>query len=98
MIDKVDVSEILRLNDLTFDYLGADGIVHTGFLMTNKAHNFILDITLSVGVLGLIFYILLFVFFLWCDPENTILGYRGNSHNLSSLRSHLVLNQVSLAT
>ena len=60
------MAKIIRVYDYDFDYLGVDGIVHTGYLITNKAHNLIMDVALSLGIVGLISYISLFIFFIWC--------------------------------
>jgi O-antigen ligase len=74
LVDKVDVAKIIRVYDYDFDYLGVDGIVHVGYLITNKAHNLILDIAISVGILGLVSYLSLFIFFIWCAVNSTFRG------------------------
>ncbi|MGC1246325.1 MAG: O-antigen ligase family protein [Spirulinaceae cyanobacterium] len=50
---------ILALNEASFDYLEA-GQIKRSPLPTYKAHNLILDTTLSVGILGTITYLSLF--------------------------------------
>lgn len=65
LIDKVPIHKIHRLNDFTFDYIGTDKSLHFGIIFTNKAHNLLLDTTLSVGIAGLISYFILLVFFVW---------------------------------
>lgn len=61
----VGVVEILRNNHSTFEYLGEDGHVHRVRTLTNKAHNIILDTAVSVGLVGLTLYALLFGFFVY---------------------------------
>jgi O-antigen ligase len=51
--------KIIRLDDFTFKYQHKDGRILTASLPTVKAHNIILDTTLSVGLLGLIPYLAL---------------------------------------
>ncbi len=51
---------ILRIDDFTFDYRHEDGSFHQEIISSNKAHNLILDTTISVGILGTIAY-----FWLW---------------------------------
>lgn len=62
--EKVAVAQVLRLNDFTFDYQGIDGQFYTGILITNKAHNLVLDTALSVGIVGLVCYSFLWLFFM----------------------------------
>lgn len=59
------VDKVLRLGDFSFDYQNKNGEVKRKQLPTVKAHNLILDTTLSVGILGLISYSTLFVFCFW---------------------------------
>lgn len=74
LIDKVAVSEIIQLNDLSFSYLGIDQKLHTAFLITNKAHNIFLDTAISVGILGLLVYLTMFVFWLYCTYKSRFQG------------------------
>jgi O-antigen ligase len=53
------LANVVRLGDFTFDYKHKDGRILTAQLPTVKAHNLILDTTLSVGLLGLIPYLAL---------------------------------------
>jgi O-antigen ligase len=62
---QVAVAQIVRINDSTFDYLGIDGKVYSGMLINNKAHNILLDTTLSTGGLGFLSYTILIAFSLW---------------------------------
>ena len=48
-----------------FRYIGTDGLAHRGWVFSNKAHNLILDVWLSVGLGGLISYGLLLGLLLW---------------------------------
>lgn len=74
LLEKVAVAQVFKLDDFTFDYQGTDGKLHTGILIANKAHNLLLDTTLSVGVLGLLCYALLWWFFLKCTVRTTLVG------------------------
>lgn len=74
LLEKVNVAQVITLDDFTFDYQGTDGQLHTGLLISNKAHNLFLDTTLSVGVLGLLCYTLLWGFFLKCAIRSALLG------------------------
>ena len=62
---RVGVARILRNNHASFEYLGEDGNVYRVATATNKAHNIILDTAVSVGLVGLGLYTLLFGFFVW---------------------------------
>lgn len=57
--------KITRLGEFSFDYQRFDGEFGTQALPTVKAHNLILDTTLSLGVLGMLSYLTLLGFFLW---------------------------------
>ncbi len=54
--------EVVRLGDFSFDVINEKGKLHTKPLPTAKAHNLILDVTLSIGILGLLSYFALIVF------------------------------------
>lgn len=66
--------KITRLGDFTFDYQHSDGRRGKQALITVKAHNLILDTTLSVGILGLVSYLVLLGFCLWLVIQSP---YRG---------------------
>ncbi len=53
---------VVNLGNFSFDYRGKNGQLRTLPIPTYKAHNLILDTTLSVGVLGLLCYGALLVF------------------------------------
>lgn len=53
------LAKLLRLGDFDFTYKHKDGRILTAQLPTVKAHNLILDTTLSVGLLGLLPYLAL---------------------------------------
>ena len=74
LLEKVPVAQVIALDDFTFDYQGTDLKLHTGLLIANKAHNLLLDTTLSVGVLGLLCYALLWWFFLKYTVRTTLIG------------------------
>lgn len=57
--------KVLHLGDFSFDYQNKNGQLKRKQLPTVKAHNLILDTTLSVGILGLISYLTLFTFCFW---------------------------------
>jgi hypothetical protein len=59
--EKIPIEQIVSLQDFTFKYLGVDGKFYTGILMTNKAHNFLLDTSISIGLLGLSSYLFLLI-------------------------------------
>lgn len=77
LADKVPMERILELGNFSFNYLGTDGKTHIEGLWNNKAHNLFLDTAVSVGLLGLIFYIALLVFFLWCTIHTAVWGLEG---------------------
>jgi O-antigen ligase len=47
---------VVNLDQFTYDYITINGQVNTREIPTSKAHNLILDTTLSVGIIGLISY------------------------------------------
>ena len=57
---------VIRLGDFSFDYRGKNGHLSTMPIPTYKAHNLILDTTLSVGMLGMLCYAALLVFCFRC--------------------------------
>jgi O-antigen ligase len=57
--------KVTRLGDFTFDYQNKNGQLMTSELPTVKAHNLILDTTLSVGLLGMLPYFALLAFCIW---------------------------------
>ena len=59
------VDKVIRLGDFSYDYENKNGVRRRKQLPTVKAHNLILDTTLSVGILGLISYLTLFAFCFW---------------------------------
>lgn len=65
VINLEKTPKIVRLGDFSFDYLDEKEQIRTIALPTAKAHNLILDTTISVGILGLFVYISLFSFSLW---------------------------------
>lgn len=56
---------VVSLGEFSFDYKGKNGDIHTKLIPTYKAHNLILDTTLSVGFLGMLCYGALFGFCLY---------------------------------
>ncbi|MDF5725022.1 MAG: hypothetical protein PUP91_32135 [Rhizonema sp. PD37] len=59
------LAKVIRLSDFDFQYKHKNGQLQTAQLPTTKAHNLILDTTLSVGLLGLQPYLTLLGFCLW---------------------------------
>ncbi|MCL1475566.1 O-antigen ligase family protein [Argonema antarcticum] len=57
---------IVHLGDFSFDYVNKEGVIRTKPIISNKAHNLILDSSLSVGILGMVCYGVLLGFCLWC--------------------------------
>lgn len=66
--------KVVRLGNFSFDYFSSDGQLQTRSLSTTKAHNLILDTTLSVGFLGMLSYLGLLGFYLWGVVQSP---YRG---------------------
>ncbi|MFB2920076.1 O-antigen ligase family protein [Aerosakkonema funiforme] len=54
--------KVVRLGDFSLDYVNKKGKLSTIPLPTAKAHNLLLDTTLSVGILGLLSYSALIIF------------------------------------
>lgn len=61
----IKITKVIRLGDFSFDYQDENGQIKTAQLPTTKAHNLILDTTLSVGLLGLASYLALLGWCLW---------------------------------
>ncbi|MEH2253848.1 O-antigen ligase family protein [Nostoc sp.] len=59
------ITKVIRLGDFSFDYQDESGEIKTAQLPTTKAHNLILDTTLSVGLLGMASYLALLGWCLW---------------------------------
>ncbi|MEH1903334.1 MAG: O-antigen ligase family protein [Nostoc sp.] len=59
------ITKVIRLGDFSFDYQDENGQIKTAELPTTKAHNLILDTTLSVGLLGMASYLALLGWCLW---------------------------------
>ncbi|MEH2101289.1 MAG: O-antigen ligase family protein [Nostoc sp.] len=59
------ITKVIRLGDFSFDYQDENGQIKTAQLPTTKAHNLILDTTLSVGLLGMVSYLALLGWCLW---------------------------------
>lgn len=74
LMDSSPVSKVLRVDDFTFSYEGADGSLRLGILLTNKAHNLIIDNALSIGMIGLIASFILFAFFIWNTSKSMLWG------------------------
>lgn len=79
LFDQVNVSEILSMKTYTFKYIGTDNMVHVGLIMVAKVHNFILDTVLSVGIIGLLSYLSLFAYFIWCSFNSTLRGIEASA-------------------
>ena len=60
-----EIEQLRGTDHYYFRYLSTDGKVHLGQVLSNKAHNLILDVWLSVGLGGLVSYVLLLGIFLW---------------------------------
>ncbi|MDQ3457929.1 MAG: O-antigen ligase family protein [Deinococcota bacterium] len=68
--EGVPVAEIVSVNNNSFRYIGTDGQEYGGGVLTNKAHNLVLDLTVSVGVVGLLLYAALFGYALFSTLRN----------------------------
>jgi len=67
-------AKITRLDDFSFEFQRQDGHIDTLALPTAKAHNLILDTTLSIGMLGMLSYLTLLGFCLYLLLQSP---YRG---------------------
>jgi len=56
---------VVNLDEFTYDYITINGQVRTREIPTYKAHNLILDTTLSIGILGLISYAFLWGYYIY---------------------------------
>lgn len=74
VINFNQTQKIVHLGDFSFDYLDEKGQIHTSALPTAKAHNLILDTTISVGILGLLVYLALFIICIWKIIKSPTLG------------------------
>jgi O-Antigen ligase len=74
LINNIPVDKVLSLGDFTFSYEGVDGSLHLGMLLTNKAHNLIIDSILSIGMIGFISVLMLFGFFIWNASKSILWG------------------------
>jgi len=74
LVDNTPINKVLGLGDFTFSYEGVDGHLHLGILLTNKAHNLIIDNALSLGIIGLIASFSLLGFFVWNTFKSAIWG------------------------
>lgn len=54
---------VVNLDEFTYDYINIEGEISTREIPTYKAHNWILDTTLSVGIFGLVAGIALWVYY-----------------------------------
>jgi O-antigen ligase len=65
---------VVNLNEFTYDYINIKGEISTREIPTYKAHNWILDTTVSVGILGLIASIALWGYYLSLALQSSIRG------------------------
>ncbi|MEG4012098.1 MULTISPECIES: O-antigen ligase family protein [unclassified Microcoleus] len=65
---------VVNLNEFTYDYINIKAEISTREIPTYKAHNLILDTTVSVGVLGLIVGIALWGYYLYLALQCSIGG------------------------
>jgi len=63
--ERIPVQEVLSTTRGNFVYLGTDGQEHRGRGYVNKAHNIILDTAVSVGIVGLLIYVVLACYVIW---------------------------------
>ncbi len=66
--------KVVRLGDFSLDYLEENGQRQTIALPTTKAHNLIVDTTLSVGILGLFAYLALWGLSLYLVIKSPVRG------------------------
>ncbi|NJR22654.1 MAG: O-antigen ligase family protein [Richelia sp. CSU_2_1] len=65
---------VVSLNEFTYDYINIKGEISTKEITTFKAHNWILDATLSVGILGLLAWLALWGYYLSLALKSSIRG------------------------
>lgn len=62
---------VLNLNEFTYDFTNIKGEISTREIPTFKAHNWILDTTLSVGILGLLAGLALWGYYLYLAVKSS---------------------------
>jgi O-antigen ligase len=65
---------VVNLNEFTYDYINIKGEISTREIPTYKAHNWILDTTVSVGILGLVAGLGLWGYYLSLALQSSIRG------------------------
>ncbi len=65
---------VVNLNEFTYDYINIKGEISTREISTYKAHNWLLDTTLSVGILGLLAGIGLWGYYLYLAVNSSLRG------------------------
>ena len=65
---------VVNLNEFTYDYINIKGEISTREIPTYKAHNWILDTTLSVGILGLLASTALWGYYLYLAVKSSVRG------------------------
>ena len=65
---------VVSLDEFTYDYITINEQVSTREIPTYKAHNLILDTTLSIGILGLISYAFLWGYYIYLAIESSFRG------------------------
>ncbi len=65
---------VINLNEFTYDYINIKGEISTREISTYKAHNWILDTTLSVGILGLVAGIILWGYYVCLALNSSMRG------------------------
>ncbi|MGC8967490.1 MAG: O-antigen ligase family protein [Thermus sp.] len=76
--DAPPPAKVVEIEDYGFRYRDPEGEEHWGALASNKAHNLLLDLLLSVGPLGTVGYLAAFLTLLW-------LAARGSEPGLTAL-------------
>ncbi|MEZ2300157.1 MAG: O-antigen ligase family protein [Microcoleus sp.] len=65
---------VVNLDEFTYDYINIKGEISTREISTYKAHNWILDTTLSVGILGLVAGIALWGYYVCLAVKSSVCG------------------------
>ncbi|MEG4807452.1 O-antigen ligase family protein [Microcoleus sp. F8-D3] len=65
---------VVNLDEFTYDYINIKGEISTKEIPTYKAHNWILDTTLSVGILGLVAGIALWGYYVCLALNSSLRG------------------------
>ena len=75
---EVPIAEVESVGHYSFSYLGTDEQLRQGRVRTNKAHNMVLDMGISLGLVGLLLYVALFGYV-------AFVGFKGRGWGLEAV-------------